>query len=74
MYNLPFAEKNKILFVHFCLSGYKMYESIKIKQSRLSVKFTVFKDMNKEKDFVYLVTVVRSTLSMMFGWLYFYEK
>ena len=22
----------------------------------------------------YLVTLVRSTLSMMFGWLYFYEK
>ena len=32
------------------------------------------KDMNKEKDLVYLVTVVRSTLSMMSGWLYFYEK
>ena len=29
---------------------------------------------NKEKGFVYLVTLVRSTLSMMFGWLYFYEK
>ena len=28
------------------------------------------KDMNKERDFSYLVTVVRSTLSMMFGWLY----
>ena len=24
-------------------------------------------DMNKEKDFVYLVTVVRTTLSMMFA-------
>ena len=30
--------------------------------------------MNKEKDLVYLVSFVRSTLSMMFGWLYFYEK
>ena len=27
------------------------------------------KDINKEKDFVYLVTVFRSTLSMMFDWL-----
>ena len=26
-------------------------------------------DINKEKDFVYLVTVVRATLPMMFGWL-----
>ena len=32
------------------------------------------KDMNKEKDLVCLVSFVRSTLSMMFGWLYFYEK
>ena len=32
------------------------------------------KDMNKEKDFVYLVTVFRSTLSIMFGLQYFYEK
>ena len=32
------------------------------------------KDMNKENDFVYLVTVVRSTLSMMFGWLHFCKK
>ena len=32
------------------------------------------KDMNKEKDFVYFVTVVRSTHSMMFGWLYSYES
>ena len=32
--------------------------------------------MNKEKDFVYLVTVleVLSILYMMFGWLYIYEK
>ena len=29
------------------------------------------KDMNKEKDLVYLVTVVISTLSMMYGWLYY---
>ena len=32
------------------------------------------KDMNKEKDFVYLVTVVRSALSMMIDWLNLYEK
>ena len=30
--------------------------------------------MNKEKDFVYHVTAVRSTLSMMFGWMYSYEN
>ena len=30
--------------------------------------------MNKENDFVYLVTVVRSTLPLMFGWLYFCKK
>ena len=33
------------------------------------------KDMNKEKDFVYLVNVLDSSfLSVVFGWLYFYEK
>ena len=32
-------------------------------------KADINKEMNKEKDFVYLVTVVKSTLSMMFGWL-----
>ena len=32
------------------------------------------KDMKKEKDFVYLVTVIRITLSLIFGLLYFYEK
>ena len=37
-------------------------------------EFLTTKDMNKEKDFVYLATVARITLSMMFGWLYFYEK
>ena len=30
--------------------------------------------MNKENNFVYNVTVVRSTVAMMFGWLYFHVK
>ena len=37
----------------------------------LSVKGCIW---TKEKDFVYPVTVVRSTVSMMFGWQYYYEK
>ena len=37
--------------------------------SALSV-LDLTKDMNKEKGFVFLVTAVRSTLSIMFGWLY----
>ena len=35
---------------------------------------TADKDINKETDFVYLMTVVRSSISIMFGWLDFYEK
>ena len=30
--------------------------------------------MNKEKGFFYLETVVRRTLSKLFGWMYFYEN
>ena len=33
--------------------------------------FSPAKDMNKEEDFVYLVTQLEV---LMFGWLYFYEK
>ena len=49
-----------------CLTNFSM--------RRFKLKCTTCKDMNNEKDFVYLVTVARSTLSMMFGWLYFFEK
>ena len=45
-----------------------------LKKERGNPKLYRSKDMNKEKNFASLVTVVRSTLSMMFGWLYFYEK
>ena len=41
----------------------------------INVRFKVkSKDMNKRRRTVYLVILDRITLSMMYGWLYFYEK
>ena len=56
-------------------SGFKKnidhFPTIRNKMQVIQLVLCLYKDMNKEKKFVYHVTVVRITLSIMFVQLYF---